>query len=217
MSHGDFTRAAARPAALAAARRRSHDASPPPHRATCAYHALRRGIGEAHRRYSLRVNRREGWTGHLWRSRFASFVMDGARLMAAARYVELTPVRAGLVERPEACPWPARRSLRQRRSLPAVASGGGGSSPAAHVSGKPDVLAASTWPEERTAGWVCSWGEYLMREEDAGALGERLHRHERTGRALGPWPFVERLEKVPGRGLPPRERGLQPKAEGRET
>jgi len=37
---------------------------------------LRGGVGEAHRRYSRRINFREGWRGHLWQGRFASFVMD---------------------------------------------------------------------------------------------------------------------------------------------
>ena len=53
---------------------------------------LRRAIGEAHRRYTRRVNFREGWRGHLWQGRFASFVMDESYLLAAARYVELNPV-----------------------------------------------------------------------------------------------------------------------------
>ena len=62
---------------------------------------LRRGIGEAHRRYTRRVNFRERWRGHLWQGRFASFVLDDCYLLAAARYVELNPVRAGMVDRPE--------------------------------------------------------------------------------------------------------------------
>ena len=57
---------------------------------------LRRGIGEAHRRYSRRINFRQGWRGHLWQARFASFVMDEPHLIAAARYVERNPVRARL-------------------------------------------------------------------------------------------------------------------------
>ena len=57
---------------------------------------LRRGIGEAHRRYSRRINFREGWRGHLWQGRFASFPMDERHLMLAVRYVELNPVRAKL-------------------------------------------------------------------------------------------------------------------------
>jgi putative transposase len=58
---------------------------------------LARAIGEAHRRYTRRINFREKWRGYLWQGRFASFVMDEPYLLAAARYVELNPVRAGLV------------------------------------------------------------------------------------------------------------------------
>ena len=42
--------------------------------------ALSHAIGEAHRRYTRRVNFREGWRGHLWQGRFASFPMDKAYL-----------------------------------------------------------------------------------------------------------------------------------------
>ena len=59
--------------------------------------SLRLGIGEAHRRYSQHASFREGWRGHLWQGRFASFPMDEACLHAATRYVELNPVRAKLV------------------------------------------------------------------------------------------------------------------------
>ena len=43
---------------------------------------LRRAIGEAHRRYTRRVNFREQWRGHLWQGRFASFVLDESYLLA---------------------------------------------------------------------------------------------------------------------------------------
>ena len=65
---------------------------------------FRRAIGDAHRRYTRRVNFREGWRGHLWQGRFASFVMDEPYLLAAARYVELNPVRADLTL--DAADWP---------------------------------------------------------------------------------------------------------------
>jgi putative transposase len=61
---------------------------------------LRRAIGKAHRRYTQMVNFREGWRGHLWQGRFASFVLDEPYLLTAARYVELNPVRAALVKTP---------------------------------------------------------------------------------------------------------------------
>src|SRR5208282_6750 len=53
-----------------------------------------------HRRYTRWINCREGWRGHLWQGRFASFVMDEDHLLTAARYVDLNPVRAGLVQAP---------------------------------------------------------------------------------------------------------------------
>ena len=66
---------------------------------------LRRAIGEAHRRYTRRINFREKWRGYLWQGRFASFIMDEPYLLAAARYVELNPVRAKLVEHARQWPW----------------------------------------------------------------------------------------------------------------
>ena len=57
------------------------------------------GLGEAHRRYTRRINFRKRWRGYLWQGRFASFPLDEAHLHAAGRYVELNPVRAGLTGR----------------------------------------------------------------------------------------------------------------------
>ena len=66
---------------------------------------LRLAIGEAHRRYTRRINFREGWRGHLWQERFSSFVMDEHCLLACTRYIENNPVRAKLAARPEQWPW----------------------------------------------------------------------------------------------------------------
>ncbi len=56
------------------------------------------------------MNLREGWRGHLWQGRFASFPLDQDHLLAAARYVELNPVRAGIRRRPETHPWSSART-----------------------------------------------------------------------------------------------------------
>ena len=71
---------------------------------------LRAALAPAHRRYTWEINRREDWRGHLWQSRFASFPMDDAHLHACLRYVELNPVRAGLVARPEDWRWSSARA-----------------------------------------------------------------------------------------------------------
>ena len=146
---------------------------------------LRRGIGEAHRRYSRAVNFRQGWRGHLWQGRFASCVMDEPHLMAAVRYVERNPVRARLVDRAEDWPW---------------------SSAAAHVAGRDDALVRVAPLLERTTGWVCTWSQWLAQDEDS-AIGSRLQLHERTGRPMGSEGFMERLEIILGRRLSPGKPG----------
>ena len=141
--------------------------------------ALGRAIGEAHRRYTRHVNFREGWRGHLWQGRFASFPMDERYLLAAARYVELNPVRARMTVTPEAYRW---------------------SSAAAHLAGRDDRLVKVKPLLDIVGGGPAAWANFL-----AGGLadeeGDDLRRHVRTGRPLGGDAFVERLERTLGRSL----------------
>jgi len=150
---------------------------------------LARALGEAHRRYTRRVNFREGWRGYLWQGRFGSVVMDEPHLMAAARYVERNPVRAKLAERAEQWRW---------------------SSAGLHVRRRRDPLTESGWLRERTAGWVCTWGQYLHEDDDPELL-EAMRRRERTGRPLGDEPFLKRIGKLLGRDLVPKRPGPAPK------
>ena len=56
--------------------------------------------------YVRRFNRRHERTGTLWEGRFRASLVDSARyLIACLRYIDLNPVRAGLVTRPEHYPW----------------------------------------------------------------------------------------------------------------
>src|SRR5881296_2637448 len=56
------------------------------------------------------VNRLEGRTGTLWDSRYKSSPVETeSYLLACARYIELNPVRAKLVARPEDYPWSSFR------------------------------------------------------------------------------------------------------------
>lgn len=141
---------------------------------------LARAIGEAHRRYTRRINFREAWRGHLWQERFASFPMDETYLLAAARYVEMNPVVAGLIETPEAYRWSSTR---------------------AHLAGEDDQL-TTVAPLLEMVG---DWRLFLTRLPDEEV--EKLHRHERTGRPLGSEPFVEQLEAGLQRALRPQKPG----------
>jgi putative transposase len=145
--------------------------------------ALRAAIGEAHRRYTRMVNFREGWRGHLWQGRFASFPMDGTHLLHCARYVELNPVRAGLVEAPEAWPY---------------------SSAGAHLGGRDDGLAAVRPLLELAGDWRTFLGH-----GDTTDVATDLRRHEATGRPLGDESFVSHLEALLARQLRRRKPGPQ--------
>jgi putative transposase len=146
---------------------------------------LARALGEAHRRYTRRINFREGWRGHLWQERFFSCVLDRPHALAAARYVERNPVRAGLVKRAWQWPW---------------------SSAAGHVSGKGDVLVRPGGP---LVAEVRQWRRFLQTEEDEEMLS-RLRRHARTGRPLGAPALLDRLESLLGRTLRPKKPGRKP-------
>ncbi len=137
---------------------------------------LNLAVGEAHRRYTRRVNFREGWRGHLWQGRFASFVMEEFHLLACARYIELNPVRAGLVKRPEEWPWSSAES---------------------HINMKDDGLIKIKPLVEMVNK---PWNEFLSYDVEEMEM-EVFRKHERTGRPLGGDSFVGSLEEMLGRNL----------------
>jgi putative transposase len=101
--------------------------------------------------------------------------MDESYLLAAARYVELNPVRAGLAREPWSYPW---------------------SSAHAHVTGVNDHLIKAA----PLRAMVQDWRGFLLSplsEKDI----EALRKHERTGRPFGNERFVEKLEVTLGRIL----------------
>jgi putative transposase len=57
-------------------------------------------------RYTRYINKKEGRTGTVWEGRYKSSPVDTGRyLLACCRYVEMNPVRAGVVLKPEAYRW----------------------------------------------------------------------------------------------------------------
>jgi putative transposase len=62
------------------------------------------------RRYVQHVNRAYQRTGTLWDSRYRSSLIQSDRyLLACQRYIELNPVRAGIVRNPADYPWSSYR------------------------------------------------------------------------------------------------------------
>jgi putative transposase len=150
---------------------------------------LRAALGETHRRYTRRVNQREGWHGHLWRERFHSFPMDEAHLLACALYVELNPVRAGLVRRARDWAWSSAR---------------------AHLTGQDDGLVEMGALLDR----VPDWRAFLKGGLDDEAL-DRMRRHGRSGHALGSEEFLGHVNAALGRDVRPGKPGRRwPKRDG---
>ncbi len=132
---------------------------------------LARAVGATHVRYARYINHREGWTGHLWQDRFASFPMDEDHLRLCVRYVGLNPVRAGLTRRAIDWPWSSVR---------------------AHLAGKPDVLLSPTPLADRLGVDLAGFFDL-----DVGQDGRRLMLGAtRSGRPLGSKAWVKTLGSV---------------------
>jgi putative transposase len=142
---------------------------------------LRRALGEAHRRYTRYINFQKGWKGHLWQGRFASFPMDEQYLIATARYIELNPVKAGFVKRPEDYRW---------------------SSAKAHLQGEDDILVKAG----PLLAIISDWRGLLLSDLSAKEY-ETIRRHERSGRPLGNEAFLARLERLTARVLKKQKPG----------
>ena len=144
--------------------------------------SLARTFNSAHMRYSQYFNRKMGARGHLWQGRFYSCVLDSNHFIAAAKYVERNPVRAGLVENPWEWEWSSsRQNIGEETNL------------FEFMSMKPG-----------------DWKEYTGLKDDK-KLAENIRKHTETGRPLGNAGFVAQLETKLGRKLHALPRG-RPKA-----
>lgn len=142
--------------------------------------SLAKGLGEAHKRYTSMVNRREGWTGYLFQGRFFSCPLEGSYAIAAIRYVLRNPVRAGICRQP----WDYRWSSAQWMI----------------GSNEADPLVRGSSLLEEVSDWKA-----LLEEEPL--VIEDVRHHTRTGRPLGSSSFVDYVESATGRMLHTLKRG----------
>jgi putative transposase len=147
--------------------------------------SLARALGRAHYDYAAYFNHRKRRSGHVWQNRFYSTPLDRDHLGTALRYVDLNPVRGGLVERAADYRWSSAR---------------------AHIEGRDPsgMLDLKTWKQ------ICpcrDWEQALAWSNADEQLAERLRQATRTGRPSGPEPFVTDLEQVLQRPLQRRKPG----------
>jgi hypothetical protein len=132
--------------------------------------------------YTRAFNRRHGLTGHIFQGRFHSVLVDSdAYLIEVCRYVELNPVRAGMVRRVEQWPWCSYRANTGMTTRPAWLD-------TAEVLGQllgRDVVTQADWHEARI----------LYASTVASGLGVDLcGTHLRSGIYLGDDGFVARVK-----------------------
>ena len=108
-----------------------------------------------------------------------------SHLLAAARYIEPPPVRAGLAREPWSYKW---------------------SSAGAHARGADDELVRVDPLLEMVNDWRGFIGEDITGEEM-----ERFRQHEWTGRPMGDMDFIEGIEKSSCRVLRPKKPGPKKK------
>lgn len=151
-------------------------------------------------RYTRRINLQTNRTGTLWESRYKSSPIEtDVYLLACCRYVELNPVRANLVKKPEDYPW---------------------SSYCAHVG-----LGTVSWLDEdpcyaglgptpadrysRYAHWVAD----AIPAGELTAIRQAIHREQLTGSQM----FISEIQSRTGRRLEPRGRGRPRRAENKSV
>ncbi len=153
---------------------------------------LRATLAEAHRRYTRRINFREGWRGHLFQARFASYPMDDAHMMAAVRYVENNPVAAGMVKQAGDWPWSSARS---------------------HLDGTRtanDPLTDVATLGQHVPNWRAMLEVGLVAMDETATIAE-IEARTRTGRPLASPEWIAAAERNINRKLGPAKRGPKPR------
>jgi putative transposase len=131
--------------------------------------------------YASYFNHKFGLNGRFWQGRFYSTVLDDTHFWAALRYVELNPVRAGMVQCAEQYPW---------------------SSAQAHRGLLQDPLLS---PLPAGAALIANWADWLKEGNNASEL-KFIRNCTKTGRPCGSESYIKELERITGRILAPRKK-----------
>lgn len=157
--------------------------------------SLPRALQSVGRRYVQYFNYAYRRTGTLWEGRYRATVVDSERyLLTCMRYIELNPVRAGMVQRPADYRW---------------------SSHHANARGAPDTLVTAhelyyrlgRSKRERERAY-----RELFRAQLSNADVEAIREATNKSWALGNDNFRQRVEGLSARRSAPLQRGRPPKA-----
>jgi putative transposase len=141
-------------------------------------------------RHTRRLNRRQRRSGTAWGGRFKCSPIETDRyLLACSRYIELNPVRAGMVGDPEEYPW---SSYRARMGL----------SECDWLDPDPCFLALAPTTQRRRRRYR-EFMEHGSSQAELGFIRGALQRNQLTGSES----FIVKVEQITGERILPRARG----------
>lgn len=150
------------------------------------------------RRYVQHINFRRRRTGTLWEGRYKAVPLDSEQyLMICYRYIELNPVRAGMVEKPADYRWSSYAFNAQGQEDPVVR----------------EHRLYQALGKEPTSRRV-AYRALFRREIDEATLSD-LRGSANRGWALGGKGFLAKLEAAADRPVQPRPRGGKRENAGR--
>lgn len=156
--------------------------------------AISKAMSKVGLRYVPRFNRKHGRTGTLWEGRFKSCLVDSDRyLMTVYRYIELNPVRAAMVERPEDYCWSSVHANLGSARDPLVT---------------PHPVFTAFGDDVMNPHAYRHWLAEGMSDADLDAV--RIHLQQE--RALGSAGFQEMVERTLKRPVSMRPRGRPPRS-----
>ncbi len=152
--------------------------------------SLAKAVGRTNNDYSRWQNVQCNRTGHLFQARFFSCPVESDALWDVLAYVELNPVRAGLVETAGEWKW---------------------SSASAHLTGidETGLLDMRRWQQHFDPA---SWNKFLLQKLHDRELSHQIRTATQTGRPLACDATIHELESLLGRRLQPQKRGPKRKS-----
>ena len=142
------------------------------------------------RRYVRIFNDVHARTGTLWEGRYKSAMIDSERyLLTCQRYIELNPVRAGIVSTPADFRWSSHRYYAYGTNNPLITP-------------HPVVQALAMGDAQRREAYTALFNETLQPE-----LIALIRTTTNQGWALGSERFLQQVEGATGRSVRPPKRG----------
>lgn len=147
------------------------------------------------RGYVQKLNRHYNRTGPLWQGRYkASLIQDDLYLLSCYRYVELNPVRAGMVRHPGDYPYSSyhHNAVGESDAL---------------LTEHPVYQSLAASPEQRRAAYQALFADSIAPE-----LLKLVRNTTNACRILGNERFKDQIEVILGRPVRPGKAGRPPKA-----